>query len=160
MAPNKRFHAGVSRGGRMRSNFAAGLTLLVAACGQHTEPAKGGTSPSPDPTRALEEYGKYIASSSKEGAISFVAVRKTMDPPAAAYQLTFKTGVAALMSAPNAENGNAAFVKNQGLSQAWEAKFCDDRLDSLMAAWKVRYLSGDLQNLQGETQSMALCHHG
>jgi len=110
-----------------------------------------------EPVSALEEYGKSVASSSEKGAVRFVSVVKTMDQPMVAYVITFKTDSKALMATPNAENDRSAYVLNSAKTKLWEAKFCTDRLKSLMKDIGANIVSGDLQNSRGETQSMAPC---
>ena len=73
------------------------------------------------------------------------------------YKLKFKTDNHALMSVAGAEPTNAAYLTNVGRTKLWSAKFCTRSLKSIMSRHKIDIVTGDLTDLKGERQSMAIC---
>jgi hypothetical protein len=126
---------------------ATALAVMTTSC--------GGAA---DPQDSLVAYGKQIASSSEQNAIVFAAVIKTTEMPRRAYQIKFKTNHKAMMSERNAEKDHNAYLINQGKVRMWTAKFCTPELKTTMQVFGIDLVSGDLTNMEGETQSMALCN--
>jgi hypothetical protein len=111
-----------------------------------------------DPQDSLITYGKKIASSSEQNAIVFDTVIQTAETPRRAYQIKFKTNHQALMSEPNADKDQKAFQINQGKVRLWTTKFCTPELKTTMRAFRIDLVSGRLSNMEGETQSLAVCN--
>jgi hypothetical protein len=132
----------------VRMGFVAtALAVMTTSCGG-----------APDPRDSLVTYGKQIASSSEQNAIVFDAVIKTTETPRRAYQIKFKTNHKALMSEPNAENDQTAYLINQGKVRVWTVKFCTPELKTTMQVFGIDLVSGRLANMEGEIQSMAVCN--
>jgi len=110
-----------------------------------------------DANSSLEKYGKQLAGSTKNNAITLVSVTETMEQPMIAYVLQFKTASEELMSEPNAEENEAAYWRNLGKTEVWSAKFCTVELKKIMTEFKIDMVSGDLTDMQGDTQRMSLC---
>jgi hypothetical protein len=117
-----------------------------------------GCGGAPNPQERLAAHGKQIASSSQQNAIVFAAVIQTTEKPRRAYQIKFKTNDKALMSKPNAETDREAYLFNLGKTRAWTARFCTPELKTTMAVFGIDLVSGLLTNMEGETQSMAVCN--
>ena len=113
-----------------------------------------------DASSSLEKYGKQLASSTQNNAISLSTVTKTMEQPLRAYKLQFKTTAKELMATPNAQKDTTAYWTNRGKTEVWQTKFCTDQLKRIMATFRIDLVSGDLTNMSGETQSMAICSPG
>jgi len=110
-----------------------------------------------DPVIKLTNYGKKIASSSQKGALNFIAAIKTTESPMRAYKIQFQTSAPELMNSPNADKDSRAYLTNVGTTKLWETKFCTDDLKKIMAEFGIDLVSGDLQNMTGDTQSMSAC---
>jgi hypothetical protein len=109
---------------------------------------------------ALENYGKQLASSTQNNAITLSTVTKTIDQPMRAYKLQFKTAAKELMAEPNAQNNTVAYWTNRGKAEVWQTKFCTDKLKQIMATFRLNLVSGQLTDRRGEIQSMAICSSG
>lgn len=126
---------------------ATALAVMTTSC--------GGAA---DPQDSLVTYGKKIAGSSEQNAIVFDAVIKTTETPWLAYQIKFKTNHKALMSEPNAEKDQKAYLINQGKVRMWTEKFCTPELKTTIQVFGIDLVSGRLTNMEEEIQSMALCN--
>jgi hypothetical protein len=115
--------------------------------------------PTPE-QHVLEEYGKQLASSTPNHVLTLFAVVQTMEQPMRAYTLQFKTAAKELMAAPNAQNDPVAYRTNQGKTEVWQAKFCTDQLQQIMATFNLNLVSGQLADMRGEIQSTAICFSG
>jgi hypothetical protein len=104
----------------------------------------------------LEKYGSAVAVAT-DGAVIFVSAEQTTKSPLNAFKLQFKTDRDALMSAPGAAPGNAAYLANFGRTELWSTRFCTEELKAIMSRYKIDLVSGDLTNLKGETQSISMC---
>ena len=109
---------------------------------------------------ALENYGKQLASSTPNNAITLSMVTKTMEQPMRAYALQFQTAAKELMKDPNAQNDIVAYWSNRGKTELWQTKFCTAQLKQIMTTFKINLVSGRLTNMKGEIQSMAICSSG
>jgi hypothetical protein len=118
---------------------ATALAVMITSC--------GGAA---DPQDSLAAYGKQIANSSEQNAIVFAAVIKTTETPRRAYQIKFKTNHKALMSEPNAEKDQKAYLINQGKVRMWTAKFCTPELKTTIQVFGIDLVSGRLTNMDGE----------
>ena len=125
---------------------AIALAIMTTSCGRGA-----------DLHDRLAAYGRQIASSSEQQTIVFAGVINTTERPRRAYQIKFKTNHRALMSEPNAEKDQQAYLSNQGKVRMWTAKFCTPELQTTMAVFGIDLVSGLLTNMEGETQSMAVC---
>lgn len=105
----------------------------------------------------LEAYGRSLAASTPNGAVRFSSVVSTTEKPLRAYKVVFSTSVRELMSNPNGSTDRTARTENLGRTAVWQAKFCTRELKTIMARDGLDLVSGDLQNISGLTQSMALC---
>lgn len=115
-----------------------------------TSPAFAGT------LNELNHYGKGISASAHHN-IQFVRTKHTSSSPFTAYALTFRTNKKVLMAAKDAQTNHADYVLNLGKTKIWQIKFCTDSLKKIMAVHQIDIVTGDLQNMKGETQSLALC---
>ena len=109
---------------------------------------------------ALENYGKQLASSTPNNAITLSIVTKTMEQPMRAYALQFQTAAKELMKDPNAQNDIVAYWSNRGKTELWQTKFCTAQLKQIMTTFKINLVSGRLTDMKGEIQSMAICSSG
>jgi hypothetical protein len=105
----------------------------------------------------LEKYGLAIASSALPGAVQFEEAIQTIEQPMRAYKLTFETSSPALLKSPSGEGDQVAFLKNSGKVDLWQRKFCSLGLIPIMVRHGLDLVSGDLRDLKGETQSLAIC---
>ena len=128
------------------------FTVLLVSCGESSDPTRA----APTIIDGLEKYGRAVAAST-DGTILFVSAIQTTKSPMNAFKLQFKTDEDALMSASGAAPGNAAYLANIGRTKVWSAKFCTKQLKSMMSQYKIDLVTGDLANLSGKTQSMAIC---
>ena len=128
------------------------VTVVLVSCGESSDP----TTPVPSIIEDLEKYGRTVAAST-DGTILFISAIQTTKSPMNAFKLTFKTDDDALMSASGAAPGNAAYLVNIGRTKAWSAKLCTKQLKAMMSRYKIDLVTGDLANLSGKTQSMAIC---
>ncbi|MDP1519862.1 hypothetical protein Q8A57_02670 [Porticoccus litoralis] len=110
-----------------------------------------------DTLESLKSYGYRLSESTENGAVRFVSVIKTTEFPLRAYKLTFRTALTELMSLPNADKDQKAFIANRARTELWETKFCTLELVSLMKINQIDLVSGDLTNPEGKTQSLAVC---
>lgn len=104
----------------------------------------------------LQKYGNAV-SASTDGTVKFVSAEQTTKSPMNAFKLIFKTDHEALMSVPGAASGNAAYYTNIARTNAWSMKFRTKELKKIMLRHKIDLVIGDLTNLVGKTQSIAVC---
>ena len=110
-----------------------------------------------DPSKNLEKYGRQLADSTENNTITLSNVVKTTEQPMRAYKLQFQTNVNALMSDSVTNLNSIEYWTNLGKTKSWQTKFCTDELKAIMTTFEIDVVSGDLANMQGETQSMAIC---
>lgn len=135
----------------MKIAISAFLVLILASCTDRER------SETPTPiSSVLPDLERYAASvvEATNGAVAFVSVTQTT---ADAFQIQFKSGHEALMSQPGAEPGNAAYLSNVGRTKAWSTRFCTPELKAIMSRFGVDIVTGNLTDLAGDTQSMAIC---
>lgn len=121
------------------------------------ETRKDSSKEANDESKTLERYGWRFASSTENNAITLSNVVKTMEEPMRAYKLKFKTNTNALISEPVTHLNSVEYWTNLGKTKSWQTKFCTDELKAIMTTFGIDVVSGDLSNMQGETQSMAIC---
>ena len=51
----------------------------------------------------------------------------------------------------------AAFYRNSAKTAVWQATFCTIQLQDLMATFRLSLVSGNLTDLDGKTQALAVC---
>ena len=107
--------------------------------------------------KVLERHAQEIVESSQRGALRVTEVSRTMSRPMSSFVVKFVTSAPELMSDPTARPGNAAYMRNLGRTQAWQAKFCSVRLKREMAKHKVDIVSGQIEDRSGDMQSAAIC---
>ena len=103
---------------------------------------------------ALENYGRKFASSSINNSFIYLKAIETVPNK---YKIAFKTEDSSRFSIPGAANNPAAYNHNIRNTERWDEEFCTPELKALMKELKSDMVSGDLQNPEGKTQSMAIC---
>ena len=106
---------------------------------------------------ALEQYGQQLAHSIPAKSVAFSHVTHTTDQPLRAYQIQFITSRQDLMAEEISLTETTPSTRNSMRTALWQAKFCTLQLQGLMATLRLNVVSGNLTDLHGETQSMAVC---
>lgn len=103
----------------------------------------------------LNAYGKQLAGEMPNNNTSFIGIIETTP---GFYKLTFKTSAESLHSVANAGNDRSASETNAAITELWQEKFCSPLLKQVMKSQAgIVGVTGDLQNMKGVSQRLALC---
>jgi hypothetical protein len=111
----------------------------------------------PDFDKKIDAYGRALVASANPGVFKYVETTQTMSVPLVSYIVTFSTNDAIFLSSSRRAPSNAAFTENSAKRMVWEAKFCTEKLRALMRSANVNVVNGELVNLAGKTQFIAVC---
>lgn len=103
----------------------------------------------------VDQYGNSL-SMETDWAIMFSSTERTTKTPNA-FKLHFQANHSALTSRPVKELGDIAYLTKTGRTIVWKSMFCTNELRDIMVRHKIDLAVGNLTDLDGETQSMALC---
>lgn len=107
---------------------------------------------------ALARHGQQIAATSEPGVLTFRSSQKTTDAPRRAYKVVFLTRGDSMLSDPDGGTSQSGFLRNRGLALAWKAKFCTADLSSVMRQYGIGMVSGQVLDLAGDIQAIAICN--
>lgn len=105
----------------------------------------------------LDTVGKKISEKSENHAIIYVDSFRVSEAEIPAYKSIFRTSHEALMSHHDADKDMTAYYHNVGRTEAWQAAFCRPEIRDAIKKYNLSVISANLENEDGEIQSMAVC---
>lgn len=106
----------------------------------------------------MNAFGEKLQAETPDSNIVFI---ESVPTTPGVYKLTFRTNLESLHSVANAATDKTANLTNQALTIVWQEKFCSPLLKQLIKDQQnITGVIGDLQNMSGETQRIAICSEG